>query len=194
MSDAAVLRRLLAHVGADAGPIHQAFSKSKLLRQLPNYNRAARVALWIVIVDLDTNYDCAVAAKEAWLPEPAPQMCFRIAVREVESWLLGDAERIAGFLGISPNIVPRAPESLDDPKRKMIDLARRSSKKEIVKEMVPRDSSGKSEGPAYASRLAEFAADYWRPEIAAATCESVQRCLDCLRRLIAQADPDGGGG
>ena len=113
-------------------------------------------------------------------------MCFRIAVREVEAWLLADRERIASFLGVSPARVPRDPDGLDDPKLEMVNLARHSSRRVIRKEMTPRPGSGISIGPAYSLRLIEFASKPdvgWRPEVAAGHSRSLRRCVAALRTL-----------
>src|SRR6266852_2654760 len=54
-------------------------------------------------------------------------------------------------------------------KRAMVDLRRISRRREIREDLVPRASSGRSVGPGYSSRLAEFVLDPngWRPEVAA---------------------------
>jgi hypothetical protein len=184
--DEAVLRRLVEHVGATLGPIHGKQGKTHLLQRLCGYNRAARLSPWVVLVDLDRDADCAPPFRTSWLPNPAPLMCFRVAVRALEAWLLADRERLARFLTIAPSRVPLDPESADDPKRTMVDLARLSRRRDIREDMVPRQGSGRTVGPAYTSRLSEFALDTtsgWRPDVAASTSPSLNRCLGCLSRL-----------
>lgn len=188
ITDEAIMRRLLALVGLEVGPVYVTASKKKLLKQLPNFNRAAKHSAWAVLADLDQDYDCVVKAKQAWLAQPAPRLCFRIAVRKAESWVLGDPEALAAFLSISRALVPHDPESLDDPKRELVNLARKSRRKGIVKDMVPREGSGRSEGAAYASRLIEFVSLYWQPEVAAGNCESLQRSLSCFQQLADKED------
>jgi hypothetical protein len=112
-------------------------------------------------------------------------MCFRVAVRAVEAWLLADRESLAGFLRVSPSRVPPDPESLDEPKQAMVNLARQSRSRAVQEDMVPRPGSGRSVGPAYASRLIEFAQSTWRPEIAATRSDSLRRCCERLRQVAA---------
>jgi transposase len=50
-----------------------------------------------------------------------------------------------------------------------------------------RHGSGRPVGPAYASRLIEFASSSWRPEVAAQRADSLRRTIDCLRRLARPA-------
>ncbi len=64
------------------------------------------------------------------MPDPAPYMCFRVAVREVEAWLLADREQIARFLSIARSRVPQSPETLDNPKQRLVELARHSRRRE----------------------------------------------------------------
>ena len=110
----------------------------------------------MVLVDLDHDAECAPPFCAEWVPSPAPYLCFRVAVREVEAWLMADADSLASFLSVVRNKIPAEPEQLDDPKTEMVNLARRSRRRAIRKDMVPRAGSGRSVGPAYASRLIEY--------------------------------------
>lgn len=184
--DEALVRCLIQHVGATLGPVYGKKGKSKLLKNMRGYNEAARRQPWLVLVDLDQDAGCAPPLCATWLPQPAPKMCFRVAVREAEAWLLADRDRLARFLQVSASTIPSDPESINDPKQTMVNLARRSRKRSIKKDMVPRLESGRQVGPAYSSRLIEFIEDKrkgWRPDVAAASCSSLARCLRCLNRL-----------
>jgi hypothetical protein len=137
-------------------------------------------------VDLDADAGCAPPLRAVWLPQPAPMMCFRVAVRAVEAWLLADREQLARFLGIAASRVPLAPETVLDPKRALVDLAARSRRRAIREDMVPRSGSGRSVGPAYASRLIEFVDGYWRPEMATNNSDSLRRCCERLDEIVAR--------
>jgi len=184
--DEAVLRRLLVHTGITPGSVYGKKGKSFLRQRLDGYNQAAHIVPWVVLVDLNHEANCAPALRGSWLPNPAPQMCFRVAVREVESWLLADRERLAGFLSIAVTSVPQNPEALEDPKRTIVDLAAQSRRREIRQDMVPRPGSGCSVGPAYTSRIIEFVTNPrcgWRPNVAAENADSLGRCLRSLSRF-----------
>jgi len=188
--DEAVLRRMLEHVGAKAGTIYGKNGKQDLRKRIHGYNDAARRSPWAVLVDLNHEADCAPALLASWLKGSAPLMCFRVAVHETESWLLADPERLARFIGSSVSLIPRGPEKIDDPKLCMVNLARRSRRRGVREDMVPRDGSGRDIGPAYTSRLMEFAQNKkvgWRPQVAARNSDSLKRALHCLRRLVASA-------
>jgi hypothetical protein len=184
--DEAVVRRLIEHVGARLGTVYGKSGKPQLLKNVRRYNEAARHGPWIVLVDLDGDAECAPPFCAEWLPSVAPQMCFMIAVREVEAWLLADREHLADFLHIPLSHIPLAPESIENPKQTMVNIARRSRLRAIQKDMVPRPESGRQVGPAYPSRLIEFVENKqkgWRPDVASASSSSLSRCLQCLHRL-----------
>lgn len=183
ITDEAVLRKLLAEAGAVSGPIYGRNGKPDLLLRLGGFNEAARFALWAVLVDLDRDADCAPPARRDWLPNPAPKMCFRIVVRELEAWLLADAKSLSAFLGVSAASIPTDPEAEPHPKRTMVSLAKRSRKKAIVEDMVPREGGRRAVGPAYASRLIEFVEHHWKPGVAAKRSDSLGRCFRRLREM-----------
>ncbi|HDS30167.1 MAG TPA: hypothetical protein ENN67_03900 [Firmicutes bacterium] len=134
----------------------------------------------MVLIDLDES-ECAPLILKDYLPDPAPFMCLSIAVREVESWLMADRERIAKFLSVSQSIIPHDCDSIENPKEKLVDIARKSRRADIREDIVPRKGSGIKIGPAYTSRLVEFVLDEtngWRPESAARSSPSLNRCIE----------------
>ena len=80
--DEAVARRLITHAGRQVGMVYGRNGKHALRQKLNGYNNAAYYAPWVVLVDLDHDADCAPPIRQAWLPVSAPNLCFRIAVRE----------------------------------------------------------------------------------------------------------------
>jgi len=184
--DEAVLRRVARHVGADINVVYGKRGKAHLKEHIVGYNQAAHFSPWVVLVDLDQDAECAPPLRRAWLPDPAPQMCFRIAVRELESWIMGDRDRLACFLRVPVARVPRDPESELDPKRTLLNLARVSRHLGIRSDMLPRARSARAVGPLYTSRLIEFVTDTekgWRPDVAQSVCDSLARCIRCLRNM-----------
>lgn len=187
--DEIIIRRLIAEAGGNPGTVYGKNGKAYLRNRIKSYNTAATRVPWVVLVDLDQEADCAPDLCRAWIPEKAPKLCFRVAVREVEAWLLADWEHIAKFLSVPPSSIPHDPEAEANPKQSMVNLAARSKRRDIREDMVPRSGSGRAVGPAYTSRLIEFVnvtQAGWRPEVAAQRCESLQRCLQCLKRLVRE--------
>jgi len=190
LPDEVALRKLCKEVGAEIGNVYGRTGKQFVLARLSGYNNSARYRHWAVLVDLDNDYPCAGAALPNWLSDPAFLMCFRIAVRELESWLLADRERISEFLRIRADLVTENPDELRDPKLVLIELARQSRSRAIREDMVPDSAAGQSVGPAYTSRIIEFIETNWRPEVAAQRSPSLQRCMAALRVLITRPYPE----
>ncbi len=194
VTDEIVARRILKYVGLPCGPVYGKSGKNFLLKRLPNYNQAARFAPWLVLVDLDQDYDCAPDFVHAVLPHPARGTPFgqahgmqlRVAVRAIEAWLLADAEHLAAFLKAPRARIPPDPDAEPDPKNTLIALARRGKNRAICSDIVPRQGSGARVSPGYSGRIMEFvggAARPWRPEVAVQRSDSLRRCVEALRNL-----------
>lgn len=181
--DVPVARRILATVGLEAGPVHRQGGKMGLDKKLHGFNCAAAFSPWLVLRDLDHDEPCAGALVARLLPEAATRMCFRIAVRETEAWLLADRDRIAAYLSVPASLVPSEPERLDDPKQALINLARKSRKRILREDLVPLEGSTAQVGPGYLAQVSEYVSGPWRPEVAARTSQSLARCLAALHRL-----------
>jgi hypothetical protein len=179
--DAAVVRRLFAHSGITLGRAYGGNGKGDILKRLPNWNQAARHSPWFVLVDLDRE-PCASVAVKDWLPSPGALMRFRIAVKEVESWLMADRSGLAAFLGIDAEI-PADSDGLPDPKSRLLDLCRSSKVSSVKKDMLPRDNYKSLEGPAYASRLAHFVTNRWDVKEAGKHSPSLDKCLKALKNF-----------
>lgn len=182
-SDAAIMRRVCAAAGVEVGAEFVAGGKGRLDPRIAAYNNAARFAPWLVVRDLDHDAKCAPSLVRQLLPNPAPGMHFRVPVRSIEAWLLGDYAGFARFFGISAAAVHADPDALPRPKRAVVDLARRSSKRVIREGMVPAEGTSAEVGPDYTALLVEFSGTTWNPEVAAERSDSLNRCIRALRRL-----------
>lgn len=190
ISDEAVLRRVVIARGAVVHRVQVQRGKANLRRALPGYNAAAQGDPWLVLVDLDQDFDCAAALVTDWLPAPSTYMRFRVVVREIEAWLLADRERFTSFFSVPASAVPDQPDQVPDPKSTLLAAVTRSRRKAIRADMLPRPGSGRQVGAAYTSRLIEFASESnegWRPEVAADRSPSLSSCLTRLESLIAIA-------
>jgi hypothetical protein len=68
-------------------------------------------------------------------------------------------------------------------------LARHSRSRAVRDEIVPREGSGRSIGPLYATRLIAFVEDEvagWRPAQAASRSDSLRRCIRGLRAFATR--------
>lgn len=183
LSDQGVASSIIRSCGLSVAGFYGMHGKSSLLKKLTAYNAAAMHAPWVVFVDLDNDGLCPGEKLNEWLPNPSSLMCFRIAVREMEAWLLADHEETARFLGVSRARIPESPEDLEDPKATLLSIARHSRKRAIREGLIPRPGSGQKVGPTYASDIREYGRTQWRPMVAAETAPSLQRCVSRIRQL-----------
>ena len=185
--DEAVLRRIVDDLGCYQGPIYGKKGKPFLRTRVNAYNAAAQFSPWLVLVDLNGDFNCPSELRNDWLPVCEQRMCFRVAVRAIESWLIADAQRFSEYFGVAMRHIPPNSESVRRPKQALVNLVRQSRRREVREDMVPRPASGRQVGPAYSSHLIEFVSDKtqgWRPTIGANSCNSLKRCLDSLKVLI----------
>lgn len=196
-TDEPVARKLLSVVGLSAGAVIVRHGKTKLDPKLPDYNRSAKHVPWLVIRDLDHD------DKHACIPDlrlrllggaPSSGMCFRLAVREVEVWMMADRKSFANFFSVGLGTMTSSVEGLHDPKQTLVNLCRKSKKRDIREGMAPRPGSGRVVGPRYTSLLREFAHEPWDPAAARMNSQSLDRALRCLDRLRQWAEMGGSRG
>lgn len=108
---------------------------------------------------------------------------FRIAVKEVEAWLLADAAGIACFFGITATKIPGNVEGIPDPKRELISLARTSRKRVILDDIVPDSRSTAKQGRNYNGRMKEFVYYHWDISEAMTRAESLRKTVLKLREF-----------
>ena len=183
--DAAAIKRLIVIAGLQPGVEFITNGKRNLDRRISGFNHAARHTPWIAVRDLNHDADCPPNLIERLLPEPSEFMCFRIAVREIESWFLADSEGISRFLSVPKSRLPNNPEHLFDPKLELVNLARRSRRREVRSGIVPEQGSDRSVGPGYTDMMVEFASTHWSLEAAMENADSFRRAYNRLKFLFS---------
>jgi hypothetical protein len=182
-TDFPVMRKLAADAGLEIDLEIDSAGKGMLDKKLKGYNNAAQGSPWLIVRDLDRDAPCAPKwiAKKRFVP--SNWMCFRIAVRELEAWLLADAEGLATFMNVEASWVPSDPDVLADPTVDLVNLARRARKGTVRRAMVPPPDSGAQVGALYEATIIEFGADHWSLDRAVARSPSLLRARTRLRSL-----------
>lgn len=147
----------------------------------------ARIMPVVLITDLD-NEECPATLIDVWARhDTVPKLLtFRVAVRQIESWLLGDAEGIAGFLKVNANSLPRNPDSLRDAKRHLLKLAQRSPRA-LRDELLAETGAIAAQGLGYNEVLSQFVRTGWDPSAAAGRSDSLARARRRLAEIAVQA-------
>lgn len=154
----------------------------QMKKNIRAYNKAARAIPYIVLTDLDKT-ECPPNLIRDWLGNIPKHrnLYFRVAVREVESWLLAHRQGFSDFLGINISLIPPYPDQLKDPKRKLIELAKRSRRKALRDSIIPFGTA--AIGPDYNGCLGRYVQDVWNVPVAQRSSESLARTVNSLRRL-----------
>jgi len=136
----------------------------------------------IVFTDLDKS-SCPVALLNDWYGAQArhENLLLRIAVREVESWLLADHEAMRGLIG-NKGRLPQSPDTLDDPKQHLLTLAKRAPR-DIRMDLVKERGSVSSQGIGYNTRLIFMVENNWCPDRAAQHSPSLGKARLRLHEL-----------
>lgn len=155
-----------------------------LRQKSPAFNNMAKVCPVMLLTDLDQR-PCAPALLAEWLKQPKhPDFLLRVAVREVEAWLLACDEALKDYLALRHFRPFPRPEELEDPKMELLKLAEGSSRRDIREAVARRDTGGNlRQGPAYNSTLGVFVDRFWKPRIATSRCPSLKRALSALEQL-----------
>jgi hypothetical protein len=181
----AVIRRLLKHTarGYAIGTVYGRTGYGYLRKTIAGWNRAARGVPFVVLTDLD-RYPCPPALIGDWVPRcQHANLLLRIAVREVESWILADRDNLSTFLRVDSRSIPQHPDTLLDPKAVLINAAARSRSREIRSRVVPKRGSSATQGPDYNSCLAEFVFGAWNVDASVTSSPSLARTVARLQHF-----------
>jgi hypothetical protein len=175
----AVLKKLLNYSGRpySVGSSYRRGGYGYLRKNIHGFNNAAKGTPFLVLTDLD-RYQCAPDLIRDWLKVPKhPNLILRVAVKEIETWLLADRVGFAKFLGISKNLIRMDVESIEKPKEYLISLAKRSRKRLIRVDIVPLPRSTAKQGRNYNGRLISFVNNFWNIQSAQRNSPSLQRAI-----------------
>lgn len=182
----AVIDRIIQFVGVDIEVITRmrkngiGYLKSKF----PELVRLARSVPVLMLVDLDRK-ECAPTLLKDWVQDLAlpDGLLFRVAVREVEAWLLADHEAFAEFAGTPAEQLPENPDELDDPKQVLLNLVRRYARRPTKDALLPRKGAFSKVGVGYNTELIRFVNEIWRPDRAAEYSDSLARMIPRVQAL-----------
>lgn len=178
----AVMSKLLNYSSEDF-VIHNTYSGhgfGYLKSNIRGFNQASNFISHFMLTDLD-NFECPLELINEWIDfSMHPNFIFRIAVKEVEAWLLADIEGLSQFFRVSKVNFPKKPENEIDPKHILIELARRSRLRTIREDIVPINEYAKI-GPNYNARMTEFVNEYWNIESAIYRSRSLEKAFSKLR-------------
>lgn len=164
---------------------------SYLKKKAADLAETARAIPVFLLTDLD-RVECPPVLITDWLGKRplTDGFLFRVAVREIETWLLADRDSFAKFSGVPVSKLPQNPESLDDPKQMLINLIRKHGRSAIKSEILPEDYSTANVGVGYNQILSGFVRDFWSPVKASQHADSLARARKRLSEMARAANFD----
>jgi len=154
-----------------------------LKNNLEKFCNLAKRSPVLLLTDLDTN-PCPIYLKQKWLGKikPPENLLFRVAVKEIEAWLIADHDAIQKLLGKNITKLPADADKIDNPKKFLIDLAKKSNR--LVRDgFVQEKNAIASQGIAYNEILCKFVEKEWSPKRAAWNSESLRRTYKRIKEL-----------
>jgi hypothetical protein len=153
-----MLRVLLKQSGRNyaVGAVYGGSGFGYLKKMTPGFNRAARGTPFLLLTDLDRT-ECPPRLIEEWLGVAAhPNFLFRVAVREVESWVIAHKKGLARFFGLPVATIPDNPDQLETSERGTNKTGRPIKTSNYSRRHCSSPGSHRSQGAGYNSRLGEF--------------------------------------
>ena len=179
-----ILRRVLHSRRYTIGGVFGRNGSGYLRKRVQGFNNAAQGCPWILLTDLD-QYACPPELINAWIGDRRHRhFLLRVAVREVESWLLGDSSGFGAFLRSRRKPVLVRPEEIQSPMEELLKWAASSRSNSVREALVRVDRTGRLfQGPDYNGTLGCFVMGKWNVDAARRSCPSLDRLLLALDRL-----------
>lgn len=180
-----VMQKIIAQFGSKyrVGYSYSGGGFGYIKKGIAGFNAASVYTPFFVLTDLD-NHECPIELMNNWLPPEGrnQNLIFRIAVREIESWILSDREGFASFIDISIQNIPRKPDLEPDAKRTLINLVKKSRRRRIKEDIIPRNEYV-AQGPNYNDRLMEYVLETWDINRAVQNSDSLKRAINHLNKF-----------
>ena len=99
------------------GAVYRKNGKTYLKQKVNGFNNASKGMPYFFLVDLDNDL-CAPELISSWLGVQTknPNFIFRVAVEEIEAWILADIENFSSFFGINTDSLPPDSDAIHNPK------------------------------------------------------------------------------
>lgn len=186
---ASVIRRLVKEFNNEISIKQEinAHGFGKIKRDILKYNNAAKYMPFFIITDLDKK-ECAVSLINEWFnnTKKEPELIFRVAIKEIDAWILADRNGIAKALNVSQSNIPAEPEKIEDPKAFLMQTAKKSKNREIRENFPPKDAFA-HQGPLYNILLTNFVSEEWNLTEARQHSKSLEKAYNALKEFAGRA-------
>ncbi|MDE2149816.1 MAG: hypothetical protein KGJ55_08300 [Gammaproteobacteria bacterium] len=185
-TDEMALSRILSDVGLEKGTTFGRRGIPEVRRLAPGLVKRASgsgIPLLILVDLIGSGDDCAAHIPDSIALHRDEKTLVRVAVRELESWLLADVDGLRSFFGDIGKWVLRDPEAEHDPKRAFFNIARKSKRHNTREGLVSERDGSLVAGPDYLGLMSEFLSQHWNPARARERADSLCRCMSRIEAL-----------
>jgi hypothetical protein len=156
-----------------------------LKRKIPQLNKTGKSIPVLLITDLDSEI-CPKTLIKKWMggKKQNPNFIFRVAVKEIESWILADKENFAAFIDVPISRMSFDVETIVDVKSKLFSIVKHSKNREIKQAILPAKGMTAPIGAGYNDCLIGFVYSNWNIQNAAKNARSLKRAIEKLKRYI----------
>ncbi|HOT96581.1 MAG TPA: hypothetical protein PLN61_02130 [bacterium] len=182
-----IIKRLISQYCSHAAILREEPARgSEIQAQIRRYNMLAESYPIFVLTDEDG--ECPPNKIQSWFGGDiiAPQMLFRVAVDEAESWLLADHSGFSNYFRIANEEIPLSAVRGNEKEVSfsiryktslfiMLELVPKSRSASVREQLTPRNRAHK--GPAYNSAMVPFIINKWNPEMARQNSSSLDRAI-----------------
>ena len=181
---AAVLRRILGDLNISVATCYGLQGNNYIRQRLRAFHKASQYIPYVILTDLDNN-PCPPQLISNWGQglNPSGSFIFRVAVKEVESWLLADRINFAVYLGIPPVRIPNNVEGIPNTKEFLINLAKGARKKQMREDIAPLAGSFGKRGKDYNGALIRFVRQHWNYNTALAYSQSLNGTIKAINQF-----------
>lgn len=143
------------------------------------YNKSSARTTYLVVIDLD-NEPCPIKIIQDWLDDAKGEnLLFRVAIREIESWIVADVQNFSKFLHLREKKLRKDVDEIADPKNYIFNLINNSKIRQLSG-ICPRGTA--RIGDDYNEKLSKFVKSSWNPQLAMVNSSSLKKTIKMLER------------
>jgi hypothetical protein len=184
-TDEVFVRRCFSDLGLGVSTVFGKRGVTYVIDKAPAFAVRGEYSNLLILADfMDLKQACPPEARAKLVPNAPDRTLVRLAVNEIESWLLASRAELAHYFNISPARIPAEPDKVPDPKQTLVNLARASGRGRIRSMFVPKAGVSSAVGEGYVDGFQEFMKEHWSMASAAAASPSFARFVDRAKEVF----------
>jgi hypothetical protein len=161
-TDEIFVKRCFADIGLQVGTVYGKHGVDYVKNKAQAFSVFGQYSDMLILADfMDMNAACPPQARQMLVANIPAKALVRLAVNEIESWMMASRTELASYFNISAARIPAVPDQVVDPKQTLVNLARASNRGKIRRMFVPKPGISSVVGEGYVDGFQEFMASHW---------------------------------